>query len=173
MLRGGRRLTSHHRPPLYIKGRNMILERYTPDFIATNCAFIGFSLVAVAVAVGLDMWSGVECARKRGVKVKSDGLRRTISKMGDYWRVQGFGIVTDILLSIYLDYPVATIVITLGEILIEFKSVLENYRRAGLPAGKVDEAAGSLLRSLTERDIERLKDYLRDNGKGGGEKGVN
>lgn len=164
-----------HTPPLFciLEKNNDMLERYTSDFIATNCAFVGFSLVAVAVAVALDMWTGVDCARKRGEKVMSDGLRRTISKMGDYWRVQGFGIVTDILLSMYLDYPIATIVITLGEVLIEFKSVLENYRRAGIPAGKVDEAAKTVLKTLTERDIERLKDYLRDNDKGGGKEGVN
>lgn len=151
----------------------MLLERYTTEFVATNCAFVGFCLVAVVVAVVLDMWTGVECARKRGEKVMSDGLRRTISKMGDYWRVQCFGIVTDVLLSMYLDYPIATIVITLGEILIEFKSVLENYRRAGLSAGKVDEAAKTVLKSLTERDVERLKDFLRGNDKGQGKEGCN
>lgn len=151
----------------------MLLDRYTTEFVATNCTFVGFCLVAVVVAVVLDMWTGVECARKRGEKVMSDGLRRTISKMGDYWRVQGFGIVTDILLSMYLDYPIATIAITLGEILIEFKSVLENYRRAGLPAGKVDEAAKTVFKSLTERDVERLKDFLRENDKGQGKEGCN
>ena len=128
-------------------------------------AMVGCGLIATLAAVLIDLWAGVDCARRRGEPIMSNGLRRTITKLGDYWRVQAFGIVADVLLLVFFTAPYLTILITLGEVLIEFRSVLETYRKTNSPAKGVTDAAKSVLETLTAHDLERLRDFLKKNGK--------
>lgn len=128
--------------------------------LALFAVIIGGSLIATLAAVLIDLWAGVDCARRRGERIYSHGLRRTITKLGDYWRVQMFGIIADGLLLFAFSAPYLTVIITLGEVLIEFKSVLETLRKTNSPAKDIEESAKSVLASLTSRDIERLREFL-------------
>lgn len=133
--------------------------------LTSFAAVVGCALIATLAAVLIDLWAGVDCARRRGEPIMSNGLRRTITKLGDYWRVQAFGIVADVLLLVFFSAPYLTILITLGEVLIEFRSVLETYRKTNSPAKGVTEAAKSVLDTLTAHDLERLRDFLKKNEK--------
>ena len=86
--------------------------------LTSFAAVVGCALIATLAAVLIDLWAGVDCARRRGEPIMSNGLRRTITKLGDYWRVQAFGIVADVLLLVFFTAPYLTILITLGEVLI-------------------------------------------------------
>ena len=129
--------------------------------LTSFAAIVGCALIATLMAVLIDLWAGVDCARRRGEPIMSNGLRRTIVKLGDYWRVQAFGIVADVLLLVFFTAPYLTILITLGEVLIEFRSVLETYKKTNSPAKGVTDAAKSVLDTLTAHDLERLRDFLK------------
>lgn len=129
--------------------------------LTSFAAMVGCGLIATLAAVLIDLWAGVDCARRRGEPIMSNGLRRTITKLGDYWRVQAFGIVADVLLLVFFTAPYLTILITLGEVLIEFRSVLETYKKTNSPAKGVTDAAKSVLDTLTAHDLERLRDFLK------------
>lgn len=135
--------------------------------LTSFAAVVGCALIATLMAVLIDLWAGVDCARRRGEPIMSNGLRRTIVKLGDYWRVQAFGIVADVLLLVFFTAPYLTILITLGEVLIEFRSVLETYKKTNSPAKGVTDAAKSVLDTLTAHDLERLRDFLKKNEKEG------
>lgn len=51
----------------------------------------------MVLAVAVDLWAGVDSARARGEKIYSGGLRRTFSKLGDYWRIQVMALIFDLI----------------------------------------------------------------------------
>lgn len=129
-------------------------------------------MAVMVCAVLIDLWTGVRAAKARGEKIKSRILRRTITKVGDYWRVQAFGLIVDALLVFFLDHPYATMVVTLGEVLIEYRSVMENLRSCHSRAGGVTEAAGEVLETIISRGERGIMDKTtapvkEEKGKGG------
>lgn len=140
--------------------------------IMLNCGFCAACLGVMVAAVLIDLWTGLRAARKRGEKVKSKLLRRTITKIGDYWRVQAFGLIVDVLLVFFFAHPYATMVVTLGEVLIEYRSVIENLQAAKSTAGGVTDAAREVFTTILSRgergflseDGERKKEK-KDEGK--------
>lgn len=120
----------------------------------------GACLVATVVAVLIDLWTGCDCARRRGEKIESGKLRKTVAKLGDYWRVQALGIVADVLLIPFFSWPYLTVAISLGVVAIEGKSVIENLRSVKSSAGGALDSADDLLKVLTSRDLARLRELL-------------
>lgn len=131
----------------------------------TAALLAGCCLIGTVAAALIDLWTGCDCARRRGEKIASSKLRRTVAKLGDYWRVQALGIVGDALLIPFFDWPYLTVIITLGIVLIEFKSVIENLRSVKSEAAGSVDTASEFLRLLTSRDISRLKDLLNKDDK--------
>jgi phage-related holin len=94
--------------------------------LATLAAFspIKMVIITVGVLIMADLTTGILAARKRGEKISSSAMRRTISKMFIYQLtiICGFMLETNILSNII---PVAKIVAgVIG--MVEFKSILEN-----------------------------------------------
>lgn len=127
----------------------------------TVCASLaGACLIATVAAALIDLWTGCDCARRRGEKIASGKLRKTVEKLGDYWRVQAIGIVADALLIPFFSWPYLTVAITLGVVAIEGKSVVENLRSVKSSAGGALDSADDLLKVLTSRDLARLRELL-------------
>ena len=53
--------------------------------------------VIMVLAVCVDLWAGTDSAKARGEKIYSGGLRRTFSKLGDYWRIQVMSLIFDLI----------------------------------------------------------------------------
>jgi hypothetical protein len=81
-------------------------------------------LITVGILIFVDLVTGIVAAKKRGEKIKSAAMRRTISKVLIYQTA----VITGFLLETYLldgVLPVSKLVAgVIG--LVEFKSVLEN-----------------------------------------------
>lgn len=122
----------------------------------------------------LDFWSGVTTARSLGERLMSHGFRRTVIKIGEYWRVMLFALLFDILgafLSFYY-LPFATMLCTVAVIFIEARSVVENSQRkrshaADVPAivAKIVEAGTSEQGAEVLSQIMAFIDKTRKNGK--------
>jgi hypothetical protein len=95
-------------------------------FLATMAilAPIQMVLVSVGVLILADLITGILAAHKKGEKIRSSAMRRTISKIVVY----NTAVLTGFLLETYLlasIFPVAKLVAgVIG--LVEFKSILEN-----------------------------------------------
>lgn len=135
------------------------------ETIIQNCAFCAVCLGVMAAAVLIDLWTGLRAARKRGEKIKSRLLRRTITKIGDYWRVQAFGLIVDILLIFFFAHPYATMIVTLGEVLIEYRSVIENLQTVKSTAGGVTDAAREVFTTILSRGERGLLSPDKDEDK--------
>lgn len=119
--------------------------------------FICFMLVIFAVTI--DLFTGVQAARKCKEKIQSHILRRTINKVISYLTVVFFGIFIDVLGLCFPWYatPYCCIITTLCCILIEGKSVIENHAKAKNPAASVPETVAEIAEWLKNHE-----DVLRE-----------
>ncbi len=108
----------------------------------------------------VDFWSGTSTAKALGESLQSHGFRRTIVKIGDYWRVLLFALMFDILgafLSFYV-LPFTTILCTVAIICIEGRSVIENSSRKKAHAADVPDMVKQIVEAATpEQGSEVLK----------------
>ena len=111
----------------------------------------------------IDFWSGTNTARALGKKLYSSGFRRTLSKLGDYWRVTVMFLFTDVIGSLFVWYtlPFATMLVTLAVIYIEGRSVWENAQAKKSQAAKLPKAIRDIIRCSTARDAEELLNKIK------------
>lgn len=95
----------------------------------------------------IDLWSGVDAAKACGEKIQSNGLRRTVSKLGDYFRIELFFLMFDALGSLisWYELPYASMVGALAIILIEGKSVVENSRKKKSSAANIPDIIKTIV----------------------------
>lgn len=119
------------------------------------------------ISVLIDMWDGLQTARVLNDKIDSKALRKTFAKAGDYWRMMLFGLMFDtlgLLFSWYL-LPYMTIIITLGVLVIEFKSVCEHNKRKRSNAANLPNVIANIVKCASEKDaielVKRIKNEIK------------
>lgn len=126
--------------------------------IGHGITLIFLCCVLVIVACLIDLWTGVDAAKKNKEKIKSRILRRTVAKILDYLRVVVFGVLIDVLGLAFPWYaiPYAALVVTLGILLIEGKSVIENYQKARSSAAKVVDMIQTIVECGDNDTAEKI-----------------
>ena len=119
------------------------------------------------VACFIDLWTGIDAARKNKEKIRSKALRRTITKILDYLRVIVFGVLIDVLGLSFTWYimPYCAVVCTLGILIIEGKSVLENFQKKKSSAAKVAEVAEAIVECIDNETAEKIIKAIKADGK--------
>lgn len=123
--------------------------------------------IAILAAVLIDLTTGIEAAKKCKEKIRSRILRRTVSKVIDYYRLLFFGIIIDVLGLAFTWYhiPYCAVLVAVGVVLIECKSVLENYKKMKSPASKVPDAMADAVDAIASKDVKELIDNVTDKEK--------
>ena len=124
--------------------------------------------VLVVLAAFIDMWSGVEAARAVKERISSHGLRKTVSKIVDYLRVVFFAALIDTLGLFFPWYllPYFVMACTLGVLLIEGRSVIENSRKKKSQAAAIPDAVRSIIQAATREEAEKVLEQLDELKKG-------
>ena len=119
--------------------------------------------ILVIAAALLDMWTGVDAAIANRERIRSHSLRKTVRKVIDYLRIVVFGVLIDILGLFFpwYDIPYACIVVTLGVILIEGKSVIENFKKKRSSAAQVLDIVAKIIECADEKDARKLIGIIR------------
>lgn len=119
--------------------------------------------VIIIIAVLLDLETGVKAARKNREKIRSHRLRRTVSKILDYLRVLLFGVMIDMLGLAFPWYavPYCAILVTLGVVLIEGKSMLENYHKMKSAAAVLPQMIADIVECGDTEKAKRLIDLIK------------
>lgn len=122
--------------------------------------------VAIIVAVLLDLNTGINAAKKNREKIKSRILRRTITKIIDYLRVLVFGVIIDVLGLAFPWYniPYCAILVAVGVVLIEAKSVLENYQKSKSAASELPDMLMDVIKAVTREDAQRIIELIKADG---------
>jgi phage-related holin len=120
----------------------------------------------VIVACFIDLWTGVDAARTNKEKIRSKALRRTVAKILDYLRVVIFGVLIDVLGLTFPWYaiPYCAIICTLGILVIEGKSVLENFQKKKSSAAKVVDAIETIVNCTDNETAERIIKAIKADG---------
>lgn len=126
--------------------------------IGHGITLIFLCCVLVIAACLIDLWTGVDAARKNKEKIKSRILRRTVAKILDYLRVVVFGVLIDVLGLAFPWYsiPYAALIVTLGILLIEGKSVIENYQKSKSSAAKVVDMISTIIECGDNDTAEKI-----------------
>lgn len=140
-----------------------IICRYTAEYVTFYVAVILATWIVMGASTLVDLWTGIDKAMATGERVRSHGLRRTISKAGDYWRVQCFGLFIDIFGTLWFSVPYASILITFGILLIEGKSVIENLKAKKSEAANIIDAVRAIKEATTDKDAQTIIDFFKRN----------
>lgn len=124
--------------------------------------FICFILIIIAALI--DLWTGVDAARKNHEQIRSKMLRRTVTKVLDYFRVVIFGVLLDVLGLCFTWYaiPYAAVLVTLGILMIEGKSVLENFRKKKSNAADIVDVIEEILECADSDTAQKIIKKLKE-----------
>jgi hypothetical protein len=122
--------------------------------------------ILVIVACFIDLWTGIDAARKNKEQIRSKALRRTVVKALDYLRVIVFGTLIDVLGLSFPWYiiPYCAVVCTLGILIIEGKSVLENFNKKKSSAAQVAEMAEKIVECFDNETAEKIIKAIKADG---------
>ena len=106
--------------------------------------------VVMVMAVCMDLWAG--------------GFRRTIGKLGDYWRIQVMALIFDVIGSCipWYEYPYASMIVTAAIVLIEGRSVWENERAKKGNVAKLPAAIRDIINCTTAKSAEELLKKIKE-----------
>ena len=135
--------------------------------IGHGITIIFLCCVLVIAACFIDLWTGIDAARKNREKIRSKALRRTIAKVLDYLRVIIFGVLIDVLgLSFpWYSIPYCAIICALGILIIEGKSVLENFHKKKSAAARVVDVIETIINCTDNETAEKIIKAIKDDGK--------
>lgn len=132
--------------------------------IGHGVTIIFICCVLTAMVVLFDLYTGIRAARKTGEPIRSHILRRTITKIIDYYFVIFFAVLIDILGLFFPWYgiPYAVIIATLAVLVIEGRSMLENLAKAKSHASEIDDVVLKSLPILKEMiDCKSVKSAIK------------
>lgn len=133
--------------------------------IGHGMTLIFICAIAILLAVLIDLSTGVERAKKCKERIKSHILRRTISKVVDYYRLLFFGVIIDVLglAFVWYNLPYCAVIVAVGVVLIEAKSVLENYHQMKSPAAGMIDMTAAVIKASTSREADEIIELIKDN----------
>ncbi|MCL1614538.1 phage holin family protein [Phocaeicola plebeius] len=146
------------------------MEKYvgfiTQDLRA-GVAIIFVCLVLIVFACLLDMWTGIDAARANKEKICSRPLRKTGTKIVDYYRLVMFFILIDILGLCFPWYnlPYGAIIGTAGVLFVEGFSVVENLRKKKSHAADVADMAAKIVECLTPEEAQKIIKKIKEEKK--------
>lgn len=126
--------------------------------IARGVSIVFVCCILIVVAVFIDMWVGIDAARAAKEPLMSHGLRRTLTKGLDYFRVVFFASLIDILGAFFTWYhlPFLALLATLAVLLIEGRSVIENCKRKKSNAADVVDMAQKIIKALNDKEAKEI-----------------
>lgn len=137
-----------------------LVARYSRDFVVIYSVLMLFTWACNVFAVLLDLWSGLEKAKAKGEKIQSGGLRRTVTKIGDYWKVQAFALMVDAIGSLFYSFPFASMLVGLGILMIEARSVIENLREKRAAAAELPDVIARIIAASNKKEALRIINSL-------------
>lgn len=124
-------------------------------------------LVLIVFACLLDMWTGIDAARANKEKICSRPLRKTGTKIVDYYRLVMFFILIDILGLCFPWYnlPYGAVIGTAGVLFVEGFSVVENLRKKKSHAADVADMAAKIVECLTPEEAQKIIKKIKEEKK--------
>lgn len=144
------------------------IKSYITQDIMRGITIIFVCCVLVVAAALIDMWTGIDAARTNKERIRSHSLRKTVRKVIDYLRVVIFAVLIDILGIFFPWYelPYACVLVTLGVLLIEGKSVIENLKKKRSSAADIIDMVDKIISCADEKDAKKIITLIKSGKQG-------
>ena len=138
-----------------------------PDTLYRGIMIVFLDCMLVCAAALIDMWAGIDAARTNKERIMSHGLRKTVKKIIDYLRIVFFFALIDILGAVFPWYslPYCALLATLGVLLIEGRSVIENSKKKRSAAGKVLDAVQEIISCSDNEKAQKIISVIKEQSK--------
>lgn len=146
------------------------MEKYvgfiTQD-VRSGLVIIFACMILIVLACLMDMWTGIDAARANKEKIRSRPLRKTGMKIVDYYRLFVFFVFIDILGLCFPWYnlPYGAIIGTLGVLIIEGVSVIENFKKKKSHAAEVADMAARIVECLSPEEAQKIIKKIKEEKK--------
>lgn len=143
------------------------MEKYvgfiTQD-IRSGVTIIFICLILICSVCMLDLWTGIDAARANRERICSRPLRKTGTKIVDYFRLLLFFIMIDILGLCFPWYnlPYGAIIGTLGVLIVEGLSVIENFKKKKSHAAEVADLAMRITECATPEEAQKIIKMIKE-----------
>ena len=140
------------------------MEKFIEIFDA-NFVITMFCLIFVLLAVAIDLYNGIQKAKKNGIARRSEGFRRTAEKLKTYYSLMFLCVLADVIIAyVILEYksfvpviPYITIAITIWFIFTEWRSVKESAEdKLQKDVNKSGTELLQILQIIKDKDILQL-----------------
>lgn len=140
-----------------------------PEGLSRGLMIAFLSCILVCAAALIDMWTGIDAARANRERIMSHGLRKTVRKIIDYLRIVFFFLLIDILGAVFPWYtlPYCAILATLGVLLIEGRSVIENSKKKRSSAGQLIDAVQEIISCVDSDRAHKIIEMIKEQPKHG------
>lgn len=120
----------------------------------------------VIVAILIDLWDGVYTARRMHERIHSHKLRVTAAKISEYWRLMLVGFVIDTIgvLFPWWALPYLSILLCVGLVGVEAKSIFEHARKRKSHAAEIGDIYQLIIKAATDKDARRVIEHLKESG---------
>lgn len=129
----------------------------------------------VIAAIFTDLWDRVYTQKKLKKPLFSHRMRKTIDKIGEYWRFLVIAFIIDSVIFIscsllgHNSAPFVTILFTLVQLAIEVKSLFEHAQERKASVADMQEIIKKVVEAGSDRDakqaIKAVVDYIEDTSK--------
>lgn len=138
-----------------------------PEGLSRGIIIAFLLCLLVCTAALIDMWTGIDAAKTNKERIMSHGLRKTVRKIIDYLRIVYFFLLIDILGAVFTWYnlPYCAILATLGVLLIEGRSVIENSKKKKSAAGRVVDAVQEIISCVDSKKAKSIIEMLKEEPK--------
>lgn len=132
--------------------------------IGHGLTLIFLCFVAIFIAVLIDFSAGYKAAKVCKEPIKSRLLRRTVSKITDYYHFLIVGILVDVLGLAFPWYsiPFAAVIVAISVVLIEGWSVVEKYKKMKSSAADIPKIAQRIVDIANVKDAVGLISEIKD-----------
>lgn len=143
---------------------NAFSEVATENHITIYLFVIFVCHLLIAIAPLVDMWDAIYTAHKVKERIRSHKVRKTIEKIGEYWRLLLLGVLIDMLGFFFPFYtmPFISMVMTLGVVVIEVLSIFEHIRKRKSQLTQLPDIVEKIVQCATSEDALKLIKDIKD-----------
>ncbi len=150
---------------------DVIEFQFTPHFmysVAIHLIVCVIMWVLVFCAIFVDLWDRIYTQKKLGKPIDSHSMRKTLGKLGEYWRVLLIAFIVDTAIFIACTLlniktiPVITILVAIGLLIIEAKSLIEHARERKSKVKDIQKIIQSVVKASSDRDAKKVIQYVAE-----------
>lgn len=139
--------------------------QFTPEFIHSVATHLITCVVMWALVVSaafIDLWDRVYTQNKLKKPLTSHLMRKTLGKIGEYWRFLLIALIIDVVIFTSCSligvktFPICTLLFSAALLIIETKSLIEHARERKSKVKDIQKIIQSVVNASSDKDAKKV-----------------